>query len=298
MKNIAVLTSGGDSSGMNSALKVIFDQCKKQGYNLYGVMRGYKGLLENNFVLLNDSMVENIFSFGGSVIKCSRCPEFVREESKILAKQYLEKNNIDFLIIIGGNGSIKGANDLSKYFKNVICLPGTIDNDMEYTDQTIGFDTAVNNAVNAVKIMMSSMEANDRGFIVETMGRHCDDIAVKSAISLQADVVITKKVSYEEILTSVNEVLNRKTSPLIIVKEYLFDIKELAHFLESQTGQEFRSCVLGYLQRGGEPTINDKNLASQFAIKAIELVMENKGGYAIGTKNGNVITETLEIASK
>ena len=299
MKRIAVLTSGGDSSGMNSCLDVLYNLCQKEGYQLLGYKYGYQGLIDNKFSVLTNQDIQNIFSVGGSVLKTSRCDAFMKVQGKKKAAQNLIDNNIDYLVVIGGNGSIKGASELQEFYPNIICIPATIDNDLGYTNQTLGFDTAVNNAVDAIVKMKQTMQANDRGLIVETMGRHCSDIATYSAVASQADLLLTEKLDYIEILKLISNIIENKTlSPLIVVKENLYDINDLCKYVNEKTDVVFKCSQLGYIQRSGEPTVCDKILATEFAYKTIQLIKENKFALAIGKCDGKLITQPLIVAAK
>ena len=298
MKKIAVLTSGGDASGMNACIEVLFDQCFKNNLELYGFMYGYQGLIDNNYKLLTQNDVKNIFNQGGSVLKTSRCDEFMKIEGKQKAAQNLIADQIDALIIIGGNGSIKGAYELTEFYKNIICIPATIDNDLGYTNQTLGFDTAVNNAVDTITKEYETMQANDRALIVETMGRKCSDIATYSAVASRADLLLTEPQTFDEILEKVSKIINQKSEcPLIVSKENLVDIEQLAKFLQEKTKIIFRSDVLGYVQRGGEPTVADKIFATELSFLAIKNIIEKRFNVALGKKDGKLIDVDLETAS-
>lgn len=290
MKKIAVLTSGGDSSGMNSCIKYLFDECEKNGLKLVGVLRGYEGLMKGDFVNLSKSQVEQNFNRGGSFIKTSRSEFFKTEQGKVLAVESLKKNNIDYLIVVGGNGSLNGAKSLANYFSNIIFIPATIDNDVSYTDNTIGFDTAVSNAQNAIDIMMDSMRSNDRGFVVEVMGRKCADIAHLVGKITKASLIIDSQCSFEDILEKLKN-KHLDNSPLIIVRENLLDVNLLAQFLSQKFNKTFKSTVLGYIQRGGKPTSAEKLLTKKFSKKAVAQIMLDKKGVAIGIKSNRLIVE-------
>ncbi len=288
MKKIAVLTSGGDSSGMNACIKYLFDECEKNKLNLVGVLHGYNGLMKGEFVALTKAKVDENFNQGGSFIKTSRSELFKTDEGKALALEQLKKNKIDYLIVIGGNGSLCGAKSLSKFYPNIIFLPGTIDNDIYYTDNTIGFDTAVNNATKAVDIMMDSMKSNDRGFVVEVMGRKCPDIAIQVGKNTNADLVVADPISFDEILKKLQS-KKLGDAPLIVVRENLFDVNSLAEFLTNKLNKTFKSTILGYLQRGGNPTKQEKLLTQKFSKMAIKQIVLDKKTMAIGTKNGKIV---------
>lgn len=299
MKRIAVLTSGGDASGMNSCLEVIFKACQKNKHQLFAFQYGFTGLVENNFKKLTKLEVANIYNLGGSIIKTARSAEFNSEEGVKKAYKNLIKNRIDTLIIIGGNGSVRGAGELQMLGADIICIPGTIDNDLYYTNQTLGFDTAVNNSVDAIVKIKQTMRSNDRGVVVETMGRNCPDIAIYSAVASQADILITENQSFDKILKDVKKVIKERTkSPLIIVKENLLDVAKLAEYLKEKTNTDFKSSVIGYLQRGGEPTVFDKILATQFASFTIDLINKGKTGKAVGIVDGKLISVDIDDAIK
>ena len=214
-----------------------------------------------------------------------------------LISENIKSNNIDCLIVVGGNGTFNGAKDLFNAGVNVLAIPATIDNDLEYTDKTLGYDTACQNAVDVIVKIKQTMDALDRGTIVEVMGRHCSDIAVRSAILCGADILITENEEFEHILKKVKDVIDaKKRNPLIVVQENILDVSSLAHFLEEKSGKEFRSTVIGYLQRGGEPTANDKLLAIKLAVKTMECVLKNSFGKAIGVLNDDVYSLDIEKA--
>lgn len=297
MKKIMVLTSGGDASGMNAYIKALAKLCKKNDIELVASMYGYQGLVENSVKLLNYENMSEIQNLGGTIIKTSRSKDFITEEGFNKALKNIKSNNIDCLVVVGGNGTFNGARDLFNAGVKVLAIPATIDNDLEYTDKTLGYDTACQNAVDVIVKIKQTMDALDRGTIVEVMGRHCSDIAVRSAILCGADVLVTEQEDFEHILKKVKDVIDaKKRNPLIVVQENILDVNNLAHFLEERSGKEFRSTVIGYLQRGGEPTANDKLLAIKFAVKTMECVLKNVYGKAIGVLNDEVFSVDIEKA--
>ena len=296
---IAVLTSGGDSSGMNACLSNLYDCATSHGIEIVGIKYGYKGLLEENFIELNKNELDVAFNHGGSLIKTARCPEFMQKEAVERAVKILNKHKIDCLVVIGGNGSLTGACELYLSGANVIGIPGTIDNDLGYTSYTLGFDTAVLNAVDAIEKISQTIKSCDRGLIVETMGRHCADIAIYSAICTKADLLIVKKDEMKDYVKEIKNIIDTKNkSPLVIVQENIIDINELKENVEKTTNVEFRACQLGYVQRGGDPSPKDKIRAMQFAVRAIQLIQERKFNKAIGSQNGDVIDMNIETAIK
>lgn len=293
-KKILVLTSGGDSSGMNAYIKAIAKLCIKNDIELVGSMYGFAGLIKNDFVKLDYNQMRQVQNMGGSILKSSRCKEFQTDEGFKKAVENLNKAKFDCVVVVGGNGSLRGANDLMNAGVNVIGIPATIDNDLAYTDLSLGYDTACQNAVADIVKIKQSMSAFDRGFIAEVMGRNCSDIALKTAIISNADMCITEKVELDDILKKVEAKTEKGVkSPLIIVQENLFDIDALARFLEHQTQREYRSVKLGYIQRGGEPSNVDKMYAIELAVLTIETLLNNAYGVALGKRDGMMIAENL-----
>lgn len=294
---VAILTSGGDSCGMNAAIYAVFNKCEELGIKLLGVRHGYKGLLLNDIITLDRKEVEENFNKGGSFLKTARSGEFATAEGVKRAKLVLENNKIDVLIVIGGNGSLRGCYDLQKEGVNCLFLPATIDNDLGYTKFSIGFHTAVDNAVDAINKIKQTMKTNDRGLICETMGRKCYDIGVECAIATRADLLITKKQTPAKIVAKIQEMVKMgNKSPHIIVQEYLMDIEALAQMCQEATGIEFRSSVIGYLQRGGNPTPQEIIRATQMGARAVNLIQKEKLNRAVGIINGEVIDVSLKTA--
>lgn len=294
MKKILVLTSGGDSSGMNAYIKALAKLCKQNDVKLFASLYGYKGLVQDMVVPLFYDNLADIENLGGSVIKTSRCPEFVEEEGFNKALATIKKHKIDCVVVVGGNGSFNGANRLCQNGVNVLAIPGTIDNDLEYTDKTLGYDTACQNALDDIIKIKQTMQASDRGAIVQVMGRHCPDIALHCAILANANLAVTKPMSNQQILQKVaNIIASGNPSPVVVVQENILDVNQLALFLQTNLGKEFRASTLGYVQRGGEPTANDKLLAIQLACSTIKKVLGNVFGYAIGYKDGAVTSKLL-----
>ena len=299
VKNIAVLTSGGDSQGMNAAINTIVNVAFQNNLKVYGVYNGYKGLFEDDIRLLNKEMVENISFLGGTVLKTARFPKF--KDAEVLGKsiENLKKHKIDVLIVIGGDGSYRGAKELSDMGVNVICLPATIDNDLRYTDKCLGFDTSVNNACKYIENVKQTMASLNRGVIFEVMGRYCGDIALHCACGTSSDVIAVpeKPVSQEEIIEKIKETIKKtKKAPIVIVAEKMFDINEMANILNNETNIEFKTSVVGYIQRGGSPSTGDKILAMQLGVRAIELINKGIFNVAIGIRNNKIIETTIDKA--
>lgn len=299
IKNIAILTSGGDCQGMNTTVNIVVRIATLKGLNVYGVRQGYRGLCENNFVKLTNANVENISSLGGTILKTARFPEFKEDEIVDKAVNNLKERNIDALIIIGGDGSFRGAKSLMEKGIDIIAIPGTIDNDLRYTDKCLGFDTAVNNACNFIENVKQTMGALDRGVIFEVMGRYCGDIALHTAAATAADIVAVpeKPTSEEEFIQKVKDCITiNKKVPTVVIAEKLYDIEKVTKRLNEETGIEFKSSVVGYVQRGGAPSVWDRTLAMQFGVRAVELITKGILNKAIGIKGNNVFEMNINDA--
>ena len=297
---IGVLTSGGDAPGMNAAIRAVVRCGIDVGFEVYGIKRGYEGLLDGEIEQMNLSSVGDILHRGGTILKTARSERFSTEEGVKRSKVILGTFGIDALIVIGGDGSMRGALELSKLGINVMCLPGTIDNDLAYTDYTIGFDTAVNTVLDAISKVRDTSSAHERNTIIEVMGRHCGDIALYAGVGGGAEAVLIPEVEAD-----VNRVCRKilqgagrgKLNSIIINAEGSgVSSDELAKEIAEVTGRETRIVVLSYLQRGGVPTLDDRLLASQSGAKAIELIQNGIKNRAIGTVNGKIQAFEIEGA--
>lgn len=297
MKNIAILTSGGDSQGMNAYISKFVMLLNKHKKNVYGIMRGFQGLIDEDFVLLSSQMVENISFLGGSYLKTARCIEFYEEAGVEKAYKILKKYKIDLLVVVGGNGSFKGAINLSKKGMKVICIPGTIDNDLYFSNISLGFDTAVHNAVDSIEKIKQTMLSNNRGVVIEVMGRNCGNIALSTAISVNANALVVgeDKNSLNCVEKNVLYAIKNGTkSPVVILQENICDGLELASILQKRTNKQFKFERLGYVQRGGEPTVKDKIFANLLAIQTVNSILNNEFNIAIGMKKENIFTTSLD----
>lgn len=297
---IGVLTSGGDAPGMNAAIRAVVRCGIDAGFEVYGIKRGYEGLLDGEIERMSLSSVGDILHRGGTILKTARSERFSTEEGVKRSKVILDTFGIDALIVIGGDGSMRGALELSKLGVNVMCLPGTIDNDLAYTDYTIGFDTAVNTVLDAISKVRDTSSAHERNTIIEVMGRHCGDIALYAGVGGGAEAVLIPEVEAD-----VNRVCRKilqgagrgKLNSIIINAEGSgVSSDELAKEIAELTGRETRIVVLSYLQRGGVPTLDDRLLASQSGAKAIELIQNGIKNRAIGTVNGKIQAFEIEGA--
>lgn len=296
MKTVAILTSGGDSQGMNAYIHKLTNLLIKNKYKVVGIKRGYQGLLDEDFITLNELMVENISYLGGSVLKTARCKEFYTEMGVEKASKILKKHKIDILVVLGGNGSYQGAINLSNKDIKVICVPGTIDNDLYYSDISLGFDTCVNNAVETIEKIKQTMLSNNRGVIVEVMGRNCGNIALSTAISVNANALIINEdnTSIENCEKFVKNAIKRGVlSPTIILQENILDGEQLAKDFEKKFKKQFKYEKIGYVQRGGSPTVKDKIFANLLAIQTMNSILNNELNIAIGMKKENIFTIKL-----
>ena len=300
MKRIAVLTSGGDSPGMNAAIRAVVRCGIDYGMEVYGISRGYEGLLDGEIRQMDRNSVGDILHKGGTILKTARSERFKTPEGIKRAAEMLRTFGIEGLVVIGGDGSMRGARELSLQGITVMCLPGTIDNDLGYSDFTIGFDTAVNTVLDAITKLRDTSSAHDRTTVIEVMGRDCGDIALYAGLAGGAEAVLIPEVPVDinEICRKIIEGSNRGKLHSIIIKAEGVEMTsgELARTIEERTGKESRKVVLGYLQRGGNPTLNDRTLATLTAAKAVELLWNGSDSKAIGMTQGAVVTYSLEDA--
>ncbi len=300
MKNIGILTSGGDAPGMNAALRAAVRCGIDKGMNVYGIHRGYEGLLDGEIEPMNWRSVGDILQRGGTFLKTARSARFLEEKWQNHALRILEAFGIEGLIVVGGDGSFRGGLDLSRKGIKVMGVPATIDNDLGYTDFTIGFDTALNTILGLITNIRDTSSSHERTTIMEVMGRHCGDLALYAGLSGGADVTLVPEVK-----TTMNEISRRvldgqrsgKIHSIIVMAEGCdFDSGELAKQMENITGREARAVVPGYIQRGGSPTEKDRRIASLTAQKAVELLYNDSDSKAIGIENGRVVAVDLEEA--
>lgn len=302
MKKIAVLTSGGDAPGMNGAIRAIVRVGIKRGFEVYGVYGGFRGLVEGKIKKLGYSDVSEILAKGGTILESSRLPEFKLEEVQDKAIDNLKGYDIDSLIVIGGDGSYRGALSLSKKGINCMGIPGTIDNDINGTDETIGFHTALSNIIDAVNKLRDTSSSHHRCFVIEVMGNNADSLALYSAISCGSELVVTHKTGFDEdfVIAEMikNETVYNKRHAIIIVSEKILDVDNLAKRISEETGFSGRAIVLGHIQRGGSPVPEDRILASRMAGKAIELLINNESGKCVCLKNSEIVAMGIEEALK
>ena len=292
IKKLAILTSGGDSSGMNNAIRAVIKKAIVHKIKPFLIFGGYKGLYEGKIVNASEFNSDDYISKGGSFIQSTRFPEFKKLQVREVAKQRLEKEGMDALVVIGGDGSWKGANLLCDLGLKIVCLPATIDNDIASTDFTIGYDTALNSIVENVERIKDTATSHNRAIIVEVMGRYCDDLALFSSLATGANLVVTneRNKTPKQIGELVKSQYNKeKSGIIIIVAEHIYkDLKEVAQVIESTSGITTRSVVLGHTQRGGNPTAFERILASRMGIKAVEMLVNDYFNVAIVIKNNEI----------
>lgn len=301
MKSIAVLTSGGDSQGMNAAVRAVVRSGIYYGLKVYGVQRGYQGLIHDDIREMDLRSVGDIIQRGGTILQTARCKEFTTPEGQRIGAENLRKRGIDGLVVIGGDGSYQGAYQLQKLGIKTMGLPGTIDNDIPFTDFTIGFDTAVSIVVDAVNKLRDTMTSHERSSVVEVMGRHCGDIALYAGVASGAETILVPEVKYD-----LDEVAKRmkvnfdsgKRHSIILVAEGVGKGEEIAREITKRNGIEPRVTVLGHIQRGGTPTHNDRVLASRLGDFAVRKLIAGESGKACGVINNELVATDIELVVK
>ncbi len=300
IRKIGILTSGGDAPGMNAAIRSVTRVGLNNGIEVVGIHDGYKGLLDGNFEEMSRNSVSDILDRGGTTLGSARLPEFREDDIQNKCIENLRNAGIDALVVVGGDGSYRGALELTKKGINCIGLPGTIDNDIPGTDFTIGFDTALHTCVENVDKLRDTSSSHHRCSIVEVMGNHCGDLALYTAISCGAEMVISPETGYDEL-----EVLEKlrylgqavkKNHAIVIVTEKIVDVDGLAKKVSLNTGFSGRATVLGHIQRGGSPTPTDRLLASRMGEKAVDLLMEGVGGHCVGIIDNEITSLPIDEA--
>ncbi len=299
MKKIAVLTSGGDAPGMNAAVRAVVRSGIYNEMKVMGVKQGYNGLINAQIEEMNLSSVADIIHRGGTILRTARSEEFMTEEGQRKALNVIKVLGIEGIVAIGGDGSIRGAKTLNELGIPTIGVPGTIDNDLAYTDYTIGFDTSVNTVVDAISKIRDTSTSHGRANIIEVMGRHCGDIALMAGLAGGAESIIVPEVGVD-----VDEVCNKllkgryrgKLHSIIILAEGAGSAIEMSKEIEEKTGIETRATILGHLQRGGSPTASDRILASKLGARAVELLLQDIGNRVVGVHGKNVIDMDIDEA--
>lgn len=304
MKRIGVLTSGGDAQGMNAAVYATVRYATEHGLEVYGVDLGYKGLIEGKIRKLSVTDVDYVINRGGTILKTARCPEMKTEEGQKAAVKTLKDNKIEGLVVIGGDGSFNGAKVLStNYNIKTMGIPGTIDNDLAYTDFTLGFDTAVNVAMNTITMLRDTMACNDRNCVVEVMGRDCGDIALHAGITSGAEMILVPEVPYtmDEVVERLNHnIANGKKDNIVVVAEGAGKAEAMYREIEKRIpGINIRPMIVGHIQRGGDASFQDRLLGVRMAAHAVQCLLDGKTNRVVGVRSNEIIDEDIvEALSK
>jgi 6-phosphofructokinase 1 len=298
-KKIGVLTSGGDAPGMNAAVRAVARAAIAKGYEAVGIKRGYNGLINGEIVQLDVRSVSNIIQRGGTVLYTARCLEFKEKAGVMKAKERCEEIGLEGLVVIGGDGSFRGAADLSAMGVPCIGIPGTIDNDIACTEYTIGYDTAMNTAVEMIDKIRDTAQSHDRCSVVEVMGRNAGWIALNVGIAVGAIAVITSEMPYslEEIAEKMKKSQKtRKRHFIVVVSEGVGDSEGIAKKFEELTGIESRATILGHVQRGGNPTLRDRVIASEMGYYAVDLLDKGASNRVVGMQDNKIVDFDIQEA--
>ena len=297
VKTIGVLTSGGDAPGMNAAIRAVVRTAIAEGLEVKGIMRGYAGLIDEEIVDLNLRSVSDIIHRGGTMLYTARCPEFKEEAGLQKAIANCRKHGIDGIVVIGGDGSYRGARDLSERGLPCVGIPGTIDNDISSTEYTIGFDTAMNTAMEMVDRLRDTAQSHERCTIVEVMGRRAGYIALHTGIAVGATAVLVPEVPFDIEKDVIRKIENTKTSDkkhfIVVVAEGVGHVDELAKEIEAKCGIESRATVLGHVQRGGSPTVRDRVIASKMGHEAVQLLKKGIGNRVVCLNKGDIVDKDI-----
>ncbi len=300
IKTIGVLTSGGDAPGMNAAIRAVVRKAIANGMNVKGIKKGYQGLLQEEICDMSPRDVSDTIQRGGTILRTARCEEFKTEEGQKKAAEICKKHGIEGLVVIGGDGSYRGAQKLAAHGINTIGIPGTIDLDIACTEYTIGFDTAVNTAMQAIDKVRDTSSSHERCSIIEVMGRNAGYIALWCGVANGAeDILLPEKYTYNEQEIINNIIANRKkgkTHHIIINAEGIGHSTSMARRIEAATGMETRATILGYMQRGGSPTCKDRFYASMMGAYAADLLAEGKSDRVVGYQHGEFVDFDIDDA--
>ena len=299
MKKIAVMTSGGDAPGMNAAVRAVVRTGLHYGYTVYGVFDGYEGLTNGNLKELRRGDVGGIINRGGTILGSARFPEFKERAVRQKAIDHLTRLGIEGLVVIGGDGTYRGAQALTEMGLNCVGLPGTIDNDISSTDYTIGFYTALQTIVEAIDKLRDTSLSHRRCSVVEVMGRYCGDLALYAGISAGSEFIITPETGFGKQITldAIKESHDHgRRHAVVVVTEHMLNVQELSKDIEEYTGYETRATILGHIQRGGYPVAFDRVLATEMGEYAVELLKDGKGGRAVGLKGMDLVDYDINFA--
>ncbi|OLS41440.1 6-phosphofructokinase [Bacillus sp. MRMR6] len=292
MKRIGVLTSGGDSPGMNPAIRAVVRKAIFHGVEVFGIYGGYSGLISGNIKKLELGSVGDIIHRGGTMLHTARCPEFKTAEGQLKGIEHLKAQGIEGLVVIGGDGSYRGAKALTERGYPCVGVPGTIDNDIPGTELTIGFDTALNTVIDAVDKIRDTATSHERTFVIEVMGRDAGDIALWAGLAGGAETILIPEENYDmdEIAERLRKGQERgKKHSIIVIAEGVTSGTDFAKQLKEVADLDTRVSVLGHIQRGGSPTASDRVLASRLGARAVELLIEGKGGRAVGIEKNTLV---------
>lgn len=301
IKRIGVLTSGGDSPGMNAAIRGVVRRAISEGLEVYGIYDGYLGLYENRMIKLNRYSVSDIINKGGTFLGSARFPGFCNKNIQFNSIKNLKNKKIDVLVVIGGDGSYVGANLITQMGVPCIGIPGTIDNDVAGTDYTIGYFTALETVVEAIDRLRDTSSSHQRISIVEVMGRHCGDLTLAAAIAGGCEFIVIPEIAStkEELLLEIkNGIKHGKKHAIVAITEYICDVNELAKYIEKNTNRETRATILGHIQRGGAPVVFDRILASRMGSYSIDLLLKGYGGRCVGIQNEKMVHHDITNALK
>lgn len=302
-KALAVLTSGGDAPGMNAAVRAVVRAGIHRGFKVYGISRGYHGLLRGEATEMNLRSVSDIIGRGGTLLYTARCKAMTTPEGQQKAAEICKSLDIEGLVVIGGDGSFKGARALSNLGIPCVGIPGTIDNDIACSDYTIGFDTAMNTAMEMVDKIRDTAQSHDRCSVVEVMGRRCGDIALQTGIAVGATTILVPEIPHDIEQDVISKIYEQKSTGkkhfIIVVAEGVGGVEDLAKYIEKRTGIESRATILGHVQRGGSPTLRDRMMATAMGVEAVDLLEKGIGNRVIAYKAGKIvnydITEALDM---
>ncbi|MDY3928754.1 MAG: 6-phosphofructokinase [Clostridia bacterium] len=297
-KKIGVLTSGGDAPGMNAAIRAVVRTAVFNGLEIVGVKRGYNGLLNEDFIEMDARSVGETLQKGGTILQTARCLEFKTPEGVQKAVDIAKKHGIDGLIVIGGDGSFRGARDLTRDGLPTIAMPGTIDNDIDCSEYTVGYDTCLNTVIEAVDKLRDTSSSHERCSVVEVMGRGAGYIAIETAIACGAEVVLIPEEPFDfqkDVIDVIEKGKERgKKHSIVIVAEGVGGTVEIAKKIEKQTGIESRATILGHVQRGGSPSVRDRVIASQMGARSVELLLEGKSNRIVCMQHNEIVDVDIE----
>ena len=302
MRSIGVLTSGGDAPGMNAAVRSVVRCALAEGFKVYGIYDGYNGLINGKLEEMTVNSVSNIINKGGTAIYTARCLEFKDQEGVLKGKETCEKLGIEGLVVIGGDGSFRGAADLSSAGINCVGIPGTIDNDITCTDYTIGYDTAMNTVVDLIDKLRDTCNSHARCSVVEVMGRRCGDLALNAGLAGGATAIVVPEIPFDfekDIIAKVVDAKNRgKHNFIVVVAEGIGGSAEIAKKIEEATGIETRAAILAHIQRGGAPSAKDRIVASRLGKYAVDLLKNGIGNRVVAMKGNEIVDYNIHEALK